>query len=91
MGKLSTQRYATGCILVLSSIVTAWFLWITSISPRMGRFPLPYLMVQSLLQLLLDWVCGAAIAVCVYLTICGPAQGVFDTRGELPSAVWFPR
>jgi len=90
MGKLSTQRYATGCILVLSSIVTAWFFWATSISPRIRRVPWEVLLGQSLRQILLDWACGAAIAGCVYLTIWWTSPGgVRHPRRTVILGVWF--
>ena len=91
MGKLSAQPYATRCVLLLSLIVTAWLVWATSIGPRIGRLPLDLLLGQSLRQLFLDWASGAAIALCVYLTVLWTAQGrILHPRQAVAVGVWFP-
>ena len=90
MGRLSAQRYGTLCAIALTSIATGWFVWVTSISPRLGRFPLPYSIVLSLLQLVLDWAYGAAIAVCVYLTIRWTSPGrIRHPRRAVSLGIWF--
>ncbi len=72
---LYVRRYVNRFVFILGLIATGWFIWANSIAPRMWRLPMDLLVGRALLQVLLACACGAAIAICVYLTVSWTARG----------------
>ncbi len=95
MGKMFASGKLGGRLLAASQVAgvvaAAWFLYTTVVLPRIGRHPIRALAVEALLYVLLAWMCGAALALSVYLTVSADDEGriaVLSIRSSAP-AMWF--
>jgi len=89
---LDGRAYWNRVVLILGLIATGWFVWINSIGPRIGRAPLDMVLGRATGQILLAGLCGAAIAICVYLTVSWTGRGRVrhPLRSTSVAAWYFP-
>ena len=77
---------------ILGLIATAWFVWADTIRSRIGRGPLELAFGRAIGHVLLAGACGAAIALCVYLTVRWTGRGRIPhpLRSAAVAAWYFP-